>query len=121
MERWLNVLGGLAKLGKAEALDVLNAEGYAREYGNDMTLPISVVNTPDQVAQMRAARAQAMQKAQAQHAAMQAAPALSDAAGAAKSATEAAQNFAEIGQGGGMEAIRQMLGPSGVPNAGLAA
>lgn len=112
MERWVNVLGALAKLGKPQVLDVLDEDGFAREYADDMTVPTSLVRGDDQVKQMRQAR----EKQQAQANAMQHAKEL---APAAKDASQAAANFADIGEGNGMDTIARMLGPTGVPNPGL--
>ena len=111
MERWLNVAGSFLKAGKPEAFDKVNVDAYMDEYAKDMTIPSKLVNGDDQVKAMRMARQKAQQDMQQLHGAVTMAP-------AAKDASQAMQTFSEIGQGGGMDAIRQMLGPSGVP-AGL--
>jgi hypothetical protein len=112
MERVLNVAGGFLKAGKPQALDIINEDEFMREYANDMTLPTKVINGPDEIKQMRAARQKAQQGANAMHGAAQMAPALADASTAAK-------NFSEVSESGGMDAVARMLGPSGVPNAGV--
>lgn len=112
MERVLNVAGGFLKAGKPQALDIINEDEFMCEYANDMTLPTKVINGRDEIKQMRAARQKAQQGANAMHGAAQMAPALADASTAAK-------NFSEVSESGGMDAVARMLGPSGVPNAGV--
>jgi hypothetical protein len=114
MERGLNVAGGFLKAGKPEAMDIIDEDEFMREYLTDLTFPTKIIRSPDQLKEIRMARQKAQQSAAAAHGAATMAPALADASTAAK-------NFSEIGQGGGMQAIQQMMGPSGLPNAGQAA
>jgi hypothetical protein len=112
MERWLNVIGGIAKAGKPEIWDNVDEDEFAQEYASDMTVPRRIRRDKKQRDALRKQRAQAQaQQQMAAHAAA-AAPALNQASSAAK-------NFADLAQGGGIDAIRQMMGPSGVPQAGI--
>lgn len=110
MDRYLNIIGGMIKLGATDAIDNVNTDEFAKEYAGDLTVPNKVQRSAEEVQQIRQARTkqQAAQQ-QLQHAKELAKP-LADA-------STAAQNFSNISEGGGMDVLSRMLGG----NTGLAA
>jgi len=103
MEQFASIVGSMAAV-QPEALDLINTDEYLRTFGNMVLVPQKVVNAPDKVQQLRAARAKAQQAAQAQEQAM------TMAAGA----VEGAKTLSETDMGGGMNALQAMIG-GGVP------
>jgi len=70
-----------------------------RTFGNMVLVPQKVVNAPDRVQQLRAARAKAQQAQAAKEEAMQ----------MAAGAVEGAKTLSETEMGGGMNALQAML------------
>jgi len=93
-ERWLQLIGGIASLDPS-ALDIPNFDELIRNYGNDIGVETRNMNTREQVAMQREAKAQAEQQRQL----TEAAPAL--AAGA--------KTLSETEVGGGGNALQQLL------------
>lgn len=64
IERFVGFVGGLAQA-KPEALDKLNVDQAIDDYGSMVGAPATIIATSDQVADVRAQRAEQMQKQQA--------------------------------------------------------
>jgi hypothetical protein len=107
MDRWLNIIASLVKLGDTDAIDNVNSDEFCKEYAADLTVPNKVQRSADEMKARRQQRAQGQQQAaQMQHVKELAKP-LADA-------STAAQNFSNIPEGGGMDVVARMLGGGGL-------
>lgn len=91
IERFVQFIGALAQFNPS-ALDKLDIDQAADEYGADLGVPQGIIVPDDKVAQIRAGRAQQQQMQQA----MAAAPAVKQYADAAKSAGSATVDPASV-------------------------
>ena len=91
IERFVQFIGALAQFNPS-ALDKLDTDQAADEYGADLGVPQSIIVSDDKVAQIRAGRAQQQQMQQA----MAAAPAVKQYADAAKAAGSATVDPASV-------------------------
>lgn len=64
-ERWLGFVGNMAALGKPEVLDKVKGDALVDVMARDLGVPNKVVNTEDEVAEIRKARAEQMQQQEA--------------------------------------------------------
>jgi len=110
MDRYLNIIAGMMKMGATDAMDNVNTDEFAKEYGSDLTVPNKVMRSQDEIKKIRAQRAQQMAKVQQMQNAKEMAAPLNQA-------SQAAQNFSDVSEGGGMDVLAKMMG---APN-GLAA
>ncbi len=94
IERGFAFVGNLAAV-QPDVLDTLNFDDGVQTYFDDLSLPPSMVNTPDEIAAIRAARA----KAQEQQQIMEATPA----------AVDAARTLSETPVGGGQSALAAVM------------
>jgi hypothetical protein len=109
IERIASFVGGLAGA-KPEVLDKIDFDAAVDEYGDALGISPRIILASDQVAQARAARAQAMQKQQAMQATQQ--------------AVQGAKTLSETKLNSGGSALDQVIGKLGaaggaVPGGGL--
>ncbi len=95
MEQYAKAIGSMAGVYQ-DVKYVLNAEEWAREYGDLLSVPPRVINSHDVVAAHVQAEAQAAQQQQAMQEGM--------------AAVEAAKNLGSVDTGGGQNIISSLLG-----------
>jgi len=104
IDQFIGRIGAAAQI-RPEVLDNVNFDAYVQVYADDIAVPAKLLNTPEQIAKIRAARAQ--QQQQQQQAAM-----MASAAQTAKTASQADMS--------GNNALAQVMGrvlPQQVPAA----
>ena len=102
MEAIVKLAGELAQIGRPEALDNLNPDEIIGEYNELLGNKQKILNSPDQVAEIRKQRQQAQQKQQQM---ME----LAHGAQVAETGSKAAANIAGIDVGSGRTAFDQMV------------
>lgn len=102
MEQLLTVAGSIAQV-NPEVLDNFNADEFLRTYAGMTLVPQKILNSADQVAKTRQARAKAQQQKAAQESAV----------GMVAGATDVAKSLSETQIGGGQTALQAMI--SGIP------
>ena len=108
VDRLVGFSGNMAKLGKPEALDLLDADKIVREYGGLLGTNPELLLTPDKVAEIRQQRAQQQQAAAQQQQQMMAAQTAAHAGKAAQALAAAPLNDAQ-----GPTALNSLLGTMG--------
>ena len=95
LERFASTMAALVST-HPDSSDLWNTDEWVREYSDDLFLSKKIMRTPEEVAQIRAQKAQQQQEQQQLMAAEQ--------------ASKAGQNMSNIEVGGGMNAVSAMTG-----------
>jgi len=100
IDRFWGMIGAIAPL-KPEILDKINPDQLADTYGESLGIPPAIINSNDDVAEVRQQRAQQQQQA--------------DTLAAAESASKSAKSLAEAAMGGDSALSRMVANVGGSP------
>jgi hypothetical protein len=98
LEQFANSMNAQQQL-HPEVADIWDVTKWGQQMGETLFIPVEIMNTPDQIAALRQARAKQQQAAAAM--------------AAAQHASETAQNLSNVQVGGGQNAISLMTGLGG--------